>query len=69
MTEKLNKNKMNMDIHRSGGTEKTPMKFTVFFLMGRGADHPHASSAGMRIGRNHIPSQFCARTRMSWGDL
>ena len=34
MTEKLNKNKMNMDIHRSGGTEKTPMKFTVFFFNG-----------------------------------
>jgi hypothetical protein len=66
MTDKFNKNKVN--IHRSSGTDKTHMKFTVF-LMGRGADHPDASSAGLQMGWNHIPSHFWARTRMSWGDL
>jgi hypothetical protein len=68
MTDKLNKNEMNMDIYRSRGTEKTHTKFTAF-LMEHGADHTRASSAGLRMGWNHIPSHFCARTRKLWGDL
>ena len=58
-----------MDIHTSNGTEKTHTKFTVFFLMGHGADHPHDPSAGLGMCWNHIPSHFCTRKWMSWSDL
>jgi hypothetical protein len=64
MTDKLNKSKTNMDISRSRETENTLTNLQCF-LMGRGADHPHASRAGMRMGWSHTPSHFCARTRMS----
>jgi hypothetical protein len=66
MTDKLNKNKINMDIHKSKETEKTLKKFTVFFLMGRGADHPHASSFCLGMSWSHTLSHFYVRTRMLW---